>query len=103
MSVLNRSSLQDSPLADLHELAGEFGLEGFRRQRKDDLIAAILKSQGIEDEGPPPNEEADNDDTGSDRSERRSRRSRGGRGRGDRNGDRDRNQSRHLEGPPAPA
>ena len=54
MAVLNRKTLSESPLADLHELAAEFGLEGFRKLRKSDLIGAILESQGIEDEGPPP-------------------------------------------------
>jgi transcription termination factor Rho len=54
MAVLNRTTLTESPLSDLHELAAEFGLEGFRKLRKSDLIGAILESQGIEDEGPPP-------------------------------------------------
>jgi transcription termination factor Rho len=42
MSVLDRSELQDSPLADLHAIADQLGLEGFRRLRKADLIDAIL-------------------------------------------------------------
>lgn len=54
MPVLNRATLTESPLADVHELAAEFGIEGFRKLRKPDLIGAILKSQGIEDEGPLP-------------------------------------------------
>jgi transcription termination factor Rho len=46
MSVLDRKELEQSPLADLHAIASELGVEGFRRMRKDDLIKAILKDQG---------------------------------------------------------
>jgi transcription termination factor Rho len=42
MSVLDRSELEASPLADLHAIADQLGLEGFRRLRKADLIDAIL-------------------------------------------------------------
>lgn len=42
MTVLDRSELQASPLADLHLIADQIGLEGFRRLRKTDLIDAIL-------------------------------------------------------------
>src|SRR5215218_10831019 len=51
MSVLKRTELQDSPLADLHAIASELGLEGFRSKRKNELIDAILDaSGGVEDE-----------------------------------------------------
>ena len=50
MSVLNRKELEDSPLADLHQIASELGLEGYRSKRKDDLIATILAATGSEDE-----------------------------------------------------
>jgi transcription termination factor Rho len=46
MTVLERSELQASPLADLHAIANQVGLEGFRRLRKADLIAAILDETG---------------------------------------------------------
>jgi transcription termination factor Rho len=46
MSVLDRKELEQSPLADLHTIASELGVEGFRRMRKADLIKAILKDQG---------------------------------------------------------
>ena len=46
MSVLSRSALEESPLADLHDLASELGLDGFRRLRKADLVDAILERQG---------------------------------------------------------
>jgi transcription termination factor Rho len=49
MSVLDRSELEASPLADLHTIADQLGLDGFRRLRKADLIDAILGEPG----GPP--------------------------------------------------
>jgi transcription termination factor Rho len=67
-SVLDRSELEQSPLADLHLLANELGVDGFRRLRREELIDAILARQtgGEEEE-----------------EERRPRRGRrGGRGRG---------------------
>ncbi len=42
MSVLDRSELEASPLADLYAIADQLGLEGFRRLRKAELIDAIL-------------------------------------------------------------
>jgi transcription termination factor Rho len=42
MAVLERSELEASPLADLHAIADQVGLDGFRRLRKADLIDAIL-------------------------------------------------------------
>jgi transcription termination factor Rho len=50
MTVLDRSELQASPLSDLHLIADQIGLEGFRRLRKADLIDAILGEKG-EDSG----------------------------------------------------
>lgn len=46
MSVLDRASLEQSPLADLHAIASELSLDGYRRLRKDELIDAILERQG---------------------------------------------------------
>jgi transcription termination factor Rho len=46
MTVLQRKELESSPLADLHAIASELGLEGFRSKRKGDLIGAILDAQG---------------------------------------------------------
>src|SRR5438067_11953674 len=46
MSVLDPRELEASPLADLHAIAAELGLEGFRRLRKDDLIKQIVAAQG---------------------------------------------------------
>jgi transcription termination factor Rho len=42
MSVLDRSELEASPLADLHAIADQLGLDGFRRLRKPELIGVIL-------------------------------------------------------------
>jgi transcription termination factor Rho len=50
MAVLRRKELEASPLADLHAIASELGLEGFRAMRKDDLIGTILGAQGGEDD-----------------------------------------------------
>ena len=47
-SVLDRSALEQSPLADLHLLANELGVDGFRRLRKPELVDAILTRQSGE-------------------------------------------------------
>lgn len=49
MAVLERSELEASPLADLHAIADQLGLDGFRRLRKADLIDAILGEKGDAD------------------------------------------------------
>ncbi|HEY7830746.1 MAG TPA: Rho termination factor N-terminal domain-containing protein [Solirubrobacteraceae bacterium] len=46
MAVLERSELEASPLADLHAIADQVGLDGFRRLRKADLIDTILDRMG---------------------------------------------------------
>jgi len=51
MPVLDRSELAASPLADLHLIASELGMDGFRRLRKEELIDAILARQGGEQPG----------------------------------------------------
>src|SRR5215213_256041 len=53
MTVLQRKELESSPLADLHAIASELGLEGFRSKRKGDLIGAILDAQGGEEVSAP--------------------------------------------------
>ena len=65
MPVLQRKELEKSPLADLHAIASELGVEGFRAKRKADLVDAILRAQGgdeaVEEEREPdelPEEEA---------------------------------------------
>ncbi len=46
MPVLERSELEASSLSDLHAVADQVGIEGFRRLRKADLIDAILGDSG---------------------------------------------------------
>ncbi len=46
MSVLDQPALEASPLADLHALASELSIDGFRRLRREALIEAILERQG---------------------------------------------------------
>jgi transcription termination factor Rho len=81
-AVLDRSELEQSPLADLHLLANELGVDGFRRLRKEELIDAIVERQaGAEPAEPEPEPEPEPEEE--DEGARRSRRGRrGGRGRG---------------------
>jgi transcription termination factor Rho len=60
MSVITRSALEASPLADLHTIAGELGIDGYRRLRKADLVEKIIDVQGVapEPEAPEGEEEA---------------------------------------------
>ena len=46
MAVLDRDELERSPLADLHAIAAELGVEGFRRLRREDLVTAIVEHAG---------------------------------------------------------
>jgi transcription termination factor Rho len=48
MTVLHRDALEASPLADLHAIASELGIDGYRRLRKADLVDRILEHQGDE-------------------------------------------------------
>jgi transcription termination factor Rho len=72
MPVLTRSALEASPLADLHELASELELDGFRRLRKADLVDRILEVHGGGDAEEPAAETAPVEE----RKPRRSRRTR---------------------------
>src|SRR3954451_24898979 len=87
-SVLDPSALADSPLADLHLLANELGVDGFRRLRKADLIDAIVAKQAGKDYVAPeaaPAVEQDEEDE--DTPARGRRGHRGGRGRARRDED----------------
>jgi len=106
MTVLHRDALEASPLADLHAIASELGIDGYRRLRKADLVDRILEHQGDEPAAAAAAapEVADEDDDRSvaeevvdevaeeaDARPRRRRGTRGGRGRAPReesNGDR---------------
>jgi transcription termination factor Rho len=104
-SVLDRDALEQSPLADLHLIANELGVDGFRRLRKPDLIDAIIARQSgaeapesADEEAPKPprrsraraavveadrEEEAEEEGATDEDAPARSRRGRrGGRGRG---------------------
>ena len=48
-SVLDRDALEGSPLADLHVIANQLGVDGFRRLRKAELVDAILARQSGEE------------------------------------------------------
>lgn len=96
MSVLDRSALEASPLSDLHAIASELGLDGYRRLRRPELIEAILARQEGASPGAadaPDAVEATEEPAGDEVTERQPRpRRRGGRGRG---------RSRSGEGTPA--
>jgi transcription termination factor Rho len=100
MPVLHRDALEASPLADLHAIASELGIDGFRRLRKADLIERILDREGGEAAAPEDEEAgvaAEVVDEAAEEAEARPRRrrgTRGGRGRSgredsDRDGDED--------------
>ena len=98
MSVLSRSALESSPLADLHAIASELGIDGFRRLRKAELIDRILRDSDSDSDA-----DSDADDNGAtiieevvdeaaadeDARPKRRRGSRGGRGRSRDDADRD--------------
>src|SRR5436305_1352796 len=48
MPVLDRKELEESPLSDLHAIASELGIEGYRRLRREELIDALAggKAEG---------------------------------------------------------
>src|SRR5215211_3662520 len=73
MPVLDKNELEQSPLADLHAIASEVGIEGYRRLRREDLIEAILSGETPDSEPKAADEEEPD--------ERPRRRGRGGRGR----------------------
>jgi transcription termination factor Rho len=88
MSVISRSALESSSLADLHEISSELGLDGYRRLRKADLVLAIIERQGGDADAAPDEDdvavaevgaESNGDADADDKPARRSRR--GGRGR----------------------
>jgi transcription termination factor Rho len=95
MAVLERSELQASSLADLHAIADQLGLDGFRRLRKADLINTILGDDGgsqpdqngeetaavasedSERDEPEGSEKGEEEPSGNGRTKRRGRRSSG--------------------------
>ncbi len=60
MAVLSREALEQSPLADLHLIAGELGIDSYRRLRKAELVEVIVGRQsGEEPTGGAPDVEDD--------------------------------------------
>ncbi|WP_026911762.1 transcription termination factor Rho [Patulibacter minatonensis] len=68
MTVLTRDVLESSTLADLHALAGELAVDGFRKLRREALVDTIIERRGGSAD-----DDQDDDDRGS-RSGRRRRR-----------------------------
>ncbi|MGO9487631.1 MAG: Rho termination factor N-terminal domain-containing protein [Solirubrobacteraceae bacterium] len=84
MAVLDRSELEASPLADLHAIADQIGLDGFRRLRKADLIDAILGEPSAAEDS----REASDDEDGAPPTRARKRRTpRARRGRAEPDGE----------------
>ncbi len=83
-AALDRSELEASPLADLHAIADQIGMEGFRRLRKADLIDAILGEPSLEAASDGDADDAAEEDGSERRTRLRRRRPRrGGRGEAD--------------------
>jgi len=78
-SVLQREELEQSPLADLHALASELGIEGYRRLRREELVQAILGGGGAP--SPAQTDPPAGDPPAEGERPARRRRGRGGRGR----------------------
>jgi transcription termination factor Rho len=51
MPVLDRRELEESPLSDLHAIASELGIEGYRRLGREELIDALAGGQRAEGRG----------------------------------------------------
>jgi transcription termination factor Rho len=81
MSVITRSALEASPLADLHAIASELGIDGFRRLRKADLVNKIIEQQGGEEAVAAAAAEAGESEAEEKPKRTRSRGGRGGRSR----------------------
>src|SRR5436305_929495 len=83
MAILDRASLEQSPLADLHAIASELSIDSYRRLRKEELIEAILRRQQGEEGGREAESSEEDDSVPAEEapSPRRRRSRRGGRGR----------------------
>jgi transcription termination factor Rho len=62
MSIVDRAALESSPLADLHAMASELSIDGYRRLRRPELIDAILSRQEGTDADAPSREEPEDQD-----------------------------------------
>jgi transcription termination factor Rho len=80
-AVLDRDELEASPLADLHAIADQLGLDGFRRLRKSELIDRIVGEDSGTGSDEEPAAESSSGDDGESSTRSSSRRRRGGRSR----------------------
>ncbi len=100
MSILDRATLEESTLADLHAIASELSIDGYRRLRKGDLIDTIITRQGGDVAAAAPAADEEDEEGGASR---RRRGRRGGRGRsGSRAGNGEADEPAEEESP-APA
>ena len=72
-AVLDRAELEASPLADLHAIADQLGLDGFRRLRKGELIDRIVgeNSEGSGEESSAESQSGDDESSTRSRPRRR--------------------------------
>jgi transcription termination factor Rho len=125
MSVVDRAALEQSPLADLHAIASELSIDGYRRLRRADLVDAILTRQSgseteasedeAEEETPAAQDESGEQDEATVQDEataqddddqqaaKRRRGRRGGRGRGPAREESDEEPRREAKEEPEPA
>jgi transcription termination factor Rho len=75
MTVLTREVLESSSLADLHALAGELAVDGFRKLRREQLVDTIVERRGGDSAPAAPSA----DDSGDHAESQGRRRRRGGR------------------------
>jgi transcription termination factor Rho len=101
MSVLDKAALEGSPLADLHTIASELSIDGYRRLRKADLIDRIIARQEGREVSEDEPEAAVEDDEPAASKRRRGRR--GGRGRGRESGETQAAEPETAEEPAEPA
>lgn len=76
MSVMSREALEGSSLADLHAIAAELDIDGYRRMRKGELIAAILGEEYTGEEPEPAGDDGEDEEEREERPRRSRSRSR---------------------------
>src|SRR5437764_3963747 len=103
MPVIARGELEQSPLADLHAIASELGIEGFRRMRREELIETILGAQGGENGATDEGAAEGGDDVPEPRPEERRARQTRRRPRAEREPEREREREREREPEPEDA
>jgi transcription termination factor Rho len=96
LSIIDRNELEQSPLADLHAIASELSIDGYRRLRKAELIDAILQRQGGESA---PSGEESSPEAEEPAPARRRRSRRGGRARSGSGGRGEKEPGARGEGP----